>query len=468
MLNHSQKGAQSNMNKQYPIQWLDEEGLTFYYPAELKGVKQTDMQIAYGTFSVTAKCLPHPEGRNRIILTKELAKQLKIPKLAGPLHLFINEKTLYLGPLIGIFTSGFTPFKVRPLGERTLFFSKLLSVKKTIGAHAFIFGENHINWEDGTINGLFYQEKGWETIEVPFPNVIYDRLPNRRSEKRVRLAQVKDRLQNDYLIPWYNPGFFNKLEIFEKLQQDQKCEKYLPETHPFTSFSLIERMLADYGHVYLKPKNGSLGNGIHQIIYNAVEGHYYCRYQDKQGDNKLRKYQTLESLFSNLFKNKRLTGMLVQQGIHSLRVDKRPVDFRVHTNKDALGNWKVTAIAAKIAGLGSVTTHVKNGGEIKTIPEIFESAAQQEEIIAKLKTACLELSSCLENQMNGIIGEIGFDLGIDREGNVWLFEANSKPGRSIFKHPQLKEYDMLTRKLSLAFSIFLTEQSISRPEEIFK
>ena len=70
--------------------------------------------------------------------------------------------------------------------------------------------------------------------------------------------------------------------------------------------------------------------------------------------------------------------------------------------------------------------------------------------------------------MEGIIGEIGFDLGIDRNGSVWLFEANSKPGRSIFSNPQLKEYDQLTRKLSLAFAIYLTERAISQPEEIFK
>ncbi|MEK1830725.1 YheC/YheD family protein [Priestia megaterium] len=38
----------------------------------------------------------------------------------------------------------------------------------------------------------------------------------------------------------------------------------------------------------------------------------------------------------------------------------------------------------------------------------------------------------LEQELNGLIGELGFDFGVDYQGNVWLFEANSKPGRSIF------------------------------------
>jgi len=69
--------------------------------------------------------------------------------------------------------------------------------------------------------------------------------------------------------------------------------------------------------------------------------------------------------------------------------------------------------------------------------------------------------------MEGIIGEIGYDFGIDTNGDIWLFEANSKPGRSIFKHPDLKEFDVLTRKLSLSFAVFLTEKAMKTPEELF-
>lgn len=454
------------MKRTYPIEILADTSMTLYYPADLKF--ESMETIAYGTFSFQGKCYPQPRGKEIISISKDLAQKLKIPNLRTPLHLFTHERTVFLGPLVGIFTTGFTPFPLRPIGERSLFFSKLLSVEKLVGTHGFIFGEEHINWDNGTIEGLFYHENGWEKKEVPFPNVIYDRLPNRRSEKKAAFKQIKDRLQKEYLIPWYNPGFFNKLDVFERLQQDEVSAKYLPETHPFSSFSLVERMLSDYGHVFIKPSNGSLGLGIHQIIYDRESGAYYCRYRERDGSNKLRKYETLEALFRHVFKNRKLTSMLVQQGIHSIKVEKRNVDFRVHTNKDAEGNWHVTAVAAKVASLGSVTTHVNNGGMIKTIAEIFQSKKEQVEAIKKLKAACLILSRSLEEQMDGIVGEIGFDMGINREGRVWLFEANSKPGRSIFKHPQLKDFDLLTRKLSLEFSIFLAEKAIKNPEGMFK
>jgi hypothetical protein len=454
------------MRKRYLIEVAPNDQLIVFCPPTFLENKQLT-KIAFGSKSMEVDFRPHPDSDHTIVISKAIRKVLQFPNFKLPLHAFIENGVLYIGPLVGIFTAGFTQLPEQPIGERTAFFSKLLSVSKNVGAYVFIFGEQHIDWEQGIIEGIFYQDHTWQSLEVPFPNVIYDRLPNRKSENSRKLTRVKQRLQQEYLIPWYNPGFFNKLDIYERLQQDGTVERYLPETHPFISFSTIETMLSKYGHVYIKPRNGSLGLGIHQILYDRTEGDYYCRYQDREEVNRLRKFPSLEKLFKWVFPNQSLENMVVQQGIHLIRTDQRAVDFRVHTNKDESGKWQVSAIAAKIAGQGSVTTHKRNGGEVKTIAEIFPNE-ECEVFTEKLTNAALELSQALEKNISGIIGEIGFDLGIDKNGDVWLFEANSKPGRSIFSHPKLQKFDFLTRKLSLAFAVFLTEQSLLYPEELFK
>lgn len=454
------------MRKRYPIEIAANSQLVVFCPADILESHSLE-KIAFGAHSVEARFLHHQENKDRIVLSKKISEMLHFPDFSLPLHIFIENKTLIIGPLIGIFTAGFTPFPLQPIGERSLFFSKLLSVQKTVGVLPYVFGEQHIDWEKGLIKGYFYHQSKWETLEVPFPNVIYDRLPNRKSERNPALKTVKDRLQHDYLIPWYNPGFFNKQDVYDRLLQEPSVINYLPETHPFSSFSAIEIMLAKYGHIYIKPNNGSLGMGVHQILYDKQENNYFCRYRDREGENRLLKFSSLESLFKVVFSRRGLDKMLVQQGIHLLKIGGRSVDFRVHTNKDDNGHWQVTAIAAKVAGAGSVTTHVRSGGAIKTLSEIF-TPEDTKNFTEQLTTASLLLSEALEKNMEGIIGEIGFDLGIDKHGEVWLFEANSKPGRSIFKHPDLKNFDLLTRKLSIAFAIFLTEQAILYPEELFK
>jgi hypothetical protein len=454
------------MRKHYLIEVAQNDQLVVFCPPSLLSDKEIT-RIAFGSRSIEVDFIPHPEQNDRISISREIQKAIQFPSFNTPLHVFFDNQSLIIGPLVGIFTAGFTPLAMEPIGKRTLFFSKLLSVNKMVGALPFVFEEQHIDWAQGTIEGYFFHNNVWETIEVPFPNVIYDRLPNRRSESNPKLIKVRERLQKEYLIPWYNPGFFNKLDIHEKLIQDESVGNFLPETLPFTSFSSIEKMLSDHGHVFIKPKNGSLGLGVHQIIYDKHNDDYFCRYQDESGVNRLRKFSSLERLMSNVFANQSLEKMLVQQGINLLRCESRPIDFRIHTNKDDLGNWHVSAIAAKIAGPGSVTTHKRSGGDIKTIEEIF-SNEECTLYTERLSNAALLLSNSLDQNVEGIIGEIGFDLGIDRNGDVWLFEANSKPGRTIFTHPELKDFDLLTRKLSIAFAIFLTEQSLLHPEEIFK
>jgi hypothetical protein len=461
------RGREIIMRKRYPIEIDNELIRTVYYPADLRAKLEKTESIAFGNRSCSAKFLAHPQKKNILVLSSDIAEELFFLNLNIPLHLFHENNTLYLGPLVGICTSGFTPSTLKPIGDRSEFFSKLLSVQKSVGAIPFVFGERHIDWELGLIEGYLFYQNSWKRHRLPFPNVVYDRLPNRRSETRREQQLVKERMQQEYLIPWYNPGFFNKMDIYEKLYNDYQAYTYLPETTPFTSFSHIEGMLSDYGHVYIKPINGSLGLGVHQIILDKMERLYYCRYYDNQGIKRLQKFSSLERLFNHVFRHRPLKNMLVQQGITLLKYDNRPIDFRVHTNKDEHGNWKVTAVAAKIAGTGSVTTHVKNGGEIRTLDEIF-SKEDRDIYISKLREAALKLSDALEKQMDGIMAEIGFDLGIDKHGRVWLFEANSKPGRSIFTHPNLRDFDWLTRKLSIGYAVFLTEKSIHSPEELFK
>ncbi|WP_071459057.1 YheC/YheD family endospore coat-associated protein [Bacillus massilinigeriensis] len=453
------------MKKRYRLETNDLAKSKVYCPRVL--LTEKARRISFGNRVVDTAILPY-DG-TRIMIGNDIANQLNYPSGIMQLYSFLDKGTLYIGPLIGVLTSGFTPFPTRPVGERSSFFYKLLSSSREAGVFAFVFGKEHIDWEQGTINCYTIINSEWTRMEVPFPNVIYDRLPNRKAEKDTVHKDLKRRFETDYLIPFYNPGFFSKMEVYERLFQEQSAAAFLPETHPFSSFALMERMLSSYGHIYVKPMNGSLGNGIRQIIYNKQDGTYCCRFRNESdGKNKLLKFDSLESLCEKVFNGRTLPRMLVQQGISMLRRENRLIDFRVHTNKDGEGKWVVAAIAAKIGGLGSPTTHVNNGGEVKPLGELFELEDERRKHEEALSHAALTLSKALERNMEGFIGEIGFDFGIDKEGKVWMFEANSKPGRSIFKNPALKEFDILTRRLSLLYGIYLAEKAILHPEELFQ
>lgn len=421
--------------------------------------------IQFGTKEVSCSIYSNKELSFQECAFSELAwNQLYFPY---PLKLTLEydgQEKLYLGPIIGIFTAGFTGSILRPAGERSFLFAKYIHAASLTGALAVIFGSHHINWEEGTMEAYSFTKAGWKKIIVPLPNVIYDRLPNRRTEAHPDYIHVREKFNRDYEIPWFNPGFFDKSEIYNRLIDVEEVNQHLPKTITSPTTEEIKAFIHEYKHVYIKPKNGSLGLGIHQIHYDEGEGFYYCRFRDKVR-NRLRRYSNLNRLLKTQFP----TGfehLVVQKGIALLKYQNNPIDFRIHTNKDEQGIWRISALAAKIAGPGSVTTHVKSGGHVKSVQEIWEDLDLDKALLGELKRTVLLLSKAIDKTTNGNVGEIGFDLGIDLNGHIWMFEANSKPGRTIFSHPKLKREDQLTRKMPMSYAAYLYQTVIQESNRV--
>jgi len=455
-----EKGEQ-NMFKSYPIEVINSNEFILYYPSELEF---SDIQsITFGSLTVSCKALPQKNQTRNITITKSLANQLHIPDLPLRLHLFEKEGNLFIGPIVGIFTAGFTRFPSNPMGSRSYSLSKFFLTFEEVGVLPVVFGIQHIDWEQGFITGYVYHQNKWKQIEVPLPNVIYDRLPNRAVENLQNIQSLKTKLQEEYAIPWFNPGFFNKLDIYIRLVNDPAVNKYLPKTVPFEDKALKD-MLYEFGFLYVKPNDGSSGKGIYQI--QKIDDDIFVRFRDSAGNNRLIKCANITKLCN--FLQDHLSGLyIIQQGIKLFRVNQHITDFRIHTNKLSDGKWAVTAIGCKVAGSGSPTTHVITGGQIKTLEEIFPDYEEREKKTKKLAEAALTLSKHIEKKINGIVAEIGFDFGIDKSGKVWMFEANAKPGRSIFNHPQLFKYERLSNKYLLLHTVKLMEQVINNPEKIF-
>ncbi len=95
----------------------------------------------------------------------------------------------------------------------------------------------------------------------------------------------------------------------------------------------------------------------------------------------------------------------------------------------------------------------------------FPDSTKQVQIENKLKHTALQISYALDEQVTGNIGEIGFDIGLDTKENPWLFEANSKPGRTVFQDKKLKEQSELTRQLFYEYAVYLTEHSLRDTKE---
>ncbi|AKG34069.1 YheC/YheD family endospore coat-associated protein [Paenibacillus durus] len=403
---------------------------------KLSGKK--NIRLRLGKDAIPAVIKPIKRAGKHLFLASGVQDAIKVPKSGSVYLRNLQNDEVQLGPLVGVLSDG-PAAPGQPFGSRTGFIKQLLRQGSNM-CYIFAFMPRDINWQQERVYGYFLTESGkFERKMVPLPDVVYNRLPSRRAETSTAINQLRERFTRKK-IPFFNWSFFDKSDIYRLLEGDSFASQHIPETHSSPEPDLIKDMLERHHFVYYKPSAGSLGHGIYRLTYLPKRG-YFARYR-QGGKNVLLRFSTFESLMRQLrSRNGRsLNSYVVQQGIRLIEIDGCPIDFRFHMHKNGNNQWVVVGIGAKKAGRGSVTTHLKNGGSLLTPQQALGRVfgAKADEVLQRAKQTAIRLAESLEIQHRHLIGEIGFDLGIDQDEDIWMFEANAKPGRSIFRHPSLR------------------------------
>lgn len=403
--------------------------------------------MEYGPYQSHVECLGHHKEENTLYVSSHLKTKLNLAK-HKQINLNINESICTVSIILGVFLAGFSSDS-EPLGPRTKLYEIMSDTGRKFGFQTIFFGYQHIDRDEKKIYAYHFEDSSWKQSHHAIPTVIYNRLPNRKIEHHPEIINAKQLLESQATL--FNPSFFNKWEIHEKLMKNPDCSYLLPKTILHPSEQKISILLEEHG-LYIKPIHGSRGEGIvkcAKLKNNEYESHYYVH--DKPQINR---YTSLNAMIKQHFPNG-LQRYVAQEEVPLLKKGKSAIDFRVHANKNHKNSWEVTLICAKFAGKGSLTTHVQRGGSIHVLSELF-SKEQASRIKNKLTNTAIFLSNKLEKSFKQPIGEIGYDFGIDEEGKIWLFEANSKPGFSVFNHPRinLQADEVLSYLFKYAFYLY--------------
>ncbi|ANY65076.1 hypothetical protein BBD42_00225 [Paenibacillus sp. BIHB 4019] len=407
---------------------------------ELKLSGKKTMLLKLGREVITAAIRPVKRQGNHLYLSAGVRQSIKVPKTGNIFLLQSGNNEIQLGPLVGILSDIGSPSSdSAPFGARTGFIKQVIRS----GEHkAYLFGftPNDINWQQETVNGYFLNSQGsWYRKTVPLPDVVYNRLPSRKAETSTMINSLRERFVRKK-IPFFNWSFFNKSDVYKLLDKDPEALQHLPESVSGPTPEKIKEMLEEHQFLYFKPTAGSLGIGIYRLTYHPKRG-YFARYR-KGNQNVLLRFTNFQSMIRMLHARhgSSLNNYVVQQGIRLAEIDGCPLDFRFHMHKNGQNEWVPAGIGAKKAGRGSVTTHVKNGGSLMTPQQALSRTFGSEaaDVLDKAKQVAINLSEAIERNYPHRLGELGLDIGIDKNSEIWMFEANAKPGRSIFKHPSLK------------------------------
>lgn len=313
-------------------------------------------------------------------------------------------------PLIGIMTSRKGEHQL--VGNIPLFRAiqtKLLE----IGGVSVVFSPEHVT-EHG-IKGVMYHpsKEIWEYVFTPLPQLVYNRIPFRKHENSKLFKQAKS-LFTKKGIPFFNPGFLNKYDLFHILNTHSELKKYLIPTIMIKEKNNLEEFLKVHHFLYIKKSSSSMGKGIH-TIKQLSDGRIL--YEDRSGKTFFNHFQDYWTRWKDRFISKEYIG---QKAISPLLYNGRRFDFRILSVYDGKKHVPV-GIGIRQAGQQQLTTHIPTGGNI--LPYSLFQTNERNLIIKEIVAFCGEELS----KQIGLFAEFSIDMGLTKDEEYIIYEINSKP-----------------------------------------
>lgn len=331
----------------------------------------------------------------------------------------LKNKQGNIGPLVGIMTSMSKNMSLA--GNGSLFQALQVEMLKRNGLIVVFPPETIV--KDGLTGVVFLPDaQKWIPIKTPLPHLIFNRVPFRKAEKQPSFNDAVNYL-SALGIPFFNPGFINKNELYSLFSRHSQLRRLMPESIAVKSMIQLAAFLVEHEGIYLKPASSSKGIGIFrlqqkngQIAFESLSHRHL--------------YPGIKEFWKAKSRQLLKCEYIAQKEVMSTELDGKRFDFRVHAH-DGPDGYEVTGIGIRQSGKQDLTTHLPNGGNMLPYVKVKNDSHDQ-----FFDWAVKEIGQLLTQEL-GYFGEFSLDAGITEKGNYVIYEANSKPMN--FDEPQIEE-----------------------------
>ena len=120
----------------------------------------------------------------------------------------------------------------------------------------------------------------------------------------------------------------------------------------------------------------------------------------------------------------------------------QPFDIRILLQKKMDGEWSELGRGVRRGNTGGILSNLSAGGSVLPYTDWSSSLPTntREYIDQELAYILTHLPPLLENAFLPLF-ELGIDIGIAKNGSIWILDINSKPGRKVLlqTQPDLKD-----------------------------
>ncbi|WP_438349607.1 YheC/YheD family protein [Paenibacillus sp. FA6] len=315
------------------------------------------------------------------------------------------------------------------------------------------------------VNGYVYGDGGWKKVIVPIPDMFYDRCFHKQGKDKRILSKLLTLSKTQKQSLLWARGLPGKWQVYNKLKVNPTLVPYLPLTTYYSGPESLIRCLETYqGQVFLKPQAGSQGKLTLHVQIPPSKDRFMIRGRDHHNKELIQIFDTAPEALAWVHQFIHHRPFIIQPYLHLSNKQGHPFDIRVLMQKNGEGRWILTGMAVRQGQLGGVTSNLHGGGTARPVPPFLTreyGTALAEHIMTVLHKLSNDIPPILESYF-GRLGELGIDYGIDPEGNVWLLEANSKPGRSSFDHIGEQSIAILATENPLRYARYLLLRQLRR------
>jgi hypothetical protein len=220
-------------------------------------------------------------------------------------------------------------------------------------------------------------------------------------------------------------------------------KQHIPETHRLTSNDFWN-MMAKYGDIIVKPIDSSRGAGVIRIT--PTKQHAYTIHLENHTKTIKRKVDAYH--YVRMIAKSR--NQIVQQRVPLVTVNGHPFDIRVIVQrKSKFDPWEVTGKVTKVAGKGYIVTNQERSkGMVLPVETAIQKSSLKDHspvsLMAEIDRVAILSASRMGNlELYSRQPIFGLDMGLDKNGHVWIIEANLNPMFSHFR--KLKDLTMYNR-----------------------
>ncbi|GAB6258358.1 YheC/YheD family protein [Peribacillus frigoritolerans] len=325
-----------------------------------------------------------------------------------PITIFPGNRML----AVGILTVS-NPKKESGLGGNLTLFRDLSLYLLKHGILAYVFTEKALHSE--SMRGYVFSSisNKWIECKVPFPDIVYNRIPSRSYEASGEFQQLIGYFKESRMN-LFNPCFIDKYVMFEALMEEGSLTNHLPPTMVLRNSGCLDAFLETYRHIYLKPCKGSQGKGIYTIIRNDDDTLLFNSLKHSES------FPDFESFWETKKRDLLKRSYLAQQAIIPKKLFGHRYDYRILVHYEK-GFYKVTGKAVRMSQTQEITTHTPQGGKIFPYQDL-----QSRSLNRKLAKIAQKSGEILSKKI-GFLGEFSMDIGEDESGSLFIYEVNSKP-----------------------------------------